>query len=133
LNGTFHKEGGYSLIEAVVAILILAVAILPMAAMFDSALTASRSGGDYDKARALADRILEEARALDFERAVEEYETGTLSDCSSGKFSCEAEAEFVDHRLAPTSASKTRMLVTVEVGWDGKTYEASGLVAAGRP
>ncbi|CAN5508822.1 MAG: type IV pilus modification PilV family protein [Rubrobacteraceae bacterium] len=128
-----HSECGYSLIEAVVAILILAVAILPMASMFDSALTASQSGGDYDKARALAHRTLEEIRALDFERAVEEYESGTLSNCASGKFSCEVEAEFVDGNLAPTTDSKTRMLVAVEVEWDGKSFETSGLVAAGRP
>lgn len=138
MNGTFHNddkyfEGGYSLIEAVVAILILAVAILPMASMFDSALTMSQSGGDYDKARALADRTLEEIRALDYEKAVEEYESGTLSNCTSGKFLCEVEAEFVDGDLAPTLDSKTRMLVAVEVEWDGKTYETSGLIAAGRP
>jgi Tfp pilus assembly protein PilV len=138
LNGTFHNddvysENGYSLIEAVVAILILAIAILPMASMFDSALTASQTGGDYDKARTLADRTLENIRALDYERAVEEYEAGMLSDCASGEFSCGVEAEFVDGNLSPTSASKSRMIFTVEVEWDGKTYETSGLVAAGRP
>lgn len=127
------KDTGYSLIEAVVAILILAVAILPMASMFDSALTASQSGGDYDKARALAHRNLEGIRALDYEKAVEEYEDGTLSNCESGKFFCEVEAEFVDENLSPTPDSKSRMLVTVEVEWDGKKYETSGLVAAGRP
>lgn len=130
---SINEEDGYSLIEAVVAILILAVAILPMASMFDSALTASQSGGDYDKARALADRTLEEIRALDYEKAVEEYESGALSNCASEKFSCEIEAEFVDGNLLPTLDSKTRMLIAVEVEWDGKTYETSGLVAAGRP
>lgn len=133
MNGTFHKENGYSLIEAVVAILILGVAILPMAAMFDSALTTSQTGGDYDKARALAHATLEEIRALDYERAVEEYEAGKLSNCASGKFLCEVEAEFVDGTLAPTSESKSRMLVKVVVDWDGKMYETSGLVAANRP
>ncbi len=130
---SINEEGGYSLIEAVVAILILAAAILPMASMFDSALTASQSGGDYDKARALAHATLEEIRALDFENAVAEYEAGKLSNCESGKFLCDVEAEFVDDNLSPTSASKTRMLVTVKVEWDEKTYETSGLVAAGRP
>lgn len=130
---SINDEGGYSLIEAVVAILILAAAILPMASMFDSALTASQSGGDYDKARALADQTLEEIRALDFENAVAEYEDGSLSNCESGKFLCEVEAEFVGGDLAPTLDSKTRMLVTVRVEWDEKTYETIGLVAAGRP
>ncbi len=130
---SINEEGGYSLIEAVVAILILAAAILPMASMFDSALTASQSGGDYDKARALAHAALEEIRALDYEEAVEEYESGTLSNCKSGKFFCEVEAEFVDGNLVPTLDSKTRMLVAVEVEWDGKSYETSGLVAASRP
>lgn len=115
------------------AILILGVAILPMASMFDSAMNASESGGDYDKARALAHKTLEEVRALDFERAADEHEAGTLSNCSSGKFACEVEAEFVDGDLAPTTDSKTRMLVAVGVEWDGKSFETSGLVAAGRP
>lgn len=133
MNEKLHKGDGYSLIEVVVAILILAVAILPMASMFDSALTASQTGGDYDKARVLAHRSLEEIRALDYEKAVEEYESGTLSSCNSGKFSCGAEAEFVDGELLPDENSRTRMLVAVEVEWDGKTYETSGLVAASRP
>jgi prepilin-type N-terminal cleavage/methylation domain-containing protein len=128
-----RNERGYSLIESVVAILILGVAILPMAAMFDSAMNASRIGGDYDKARALAHATLEEIRALDHERAAAEYEDGSLSDCASGKFSCEVEAEFVDENLSPTSESESRMLVTVEVEWDEKTYETHGLVVAGRP
>lgn len=126
-------ESGYSLIEVVVAIIILAVAILPMASMFDSALNATQSGGDYDKARALAHQTLEEVRALDYERAAAEYGSGTVSSCASGKFACEVEAEFVDEDLQPGGGSRTRMLVAVEVGWDGKTYETVGLVAASRP
>lgn len=133
MNETFHKEGGYSLVEVVVAILILAVAILPMAAMFDSALNASRASGDYDKARALAHRTLEGVRVLDYEEAVDGYGSGTTSSCASGKFSCEVETTFVGEDLRPDGSARTRMLVAVEVEWDGKTYETVGLVTASRP
>ncbi len=128
-----RSESGYSLIEVVVAILILAVAILPMASMFDSALNASQIGGDYDKARVLAHRSLEEIRALDYERAVEIYGSSAPPVCGEGKFECGVEAEFVDESLSPTPDSKSRMQIQVVVEWDEKTYETSGLVAAGRP
>ncbi len=133
MNETLNKEEGYSLIEVVVAILILAVAILPMASMFDSALNASQNSGDYDKARALAHRSLEEIRALDYEKTVEIYGAPTPQGCDEGKFECGIETAFVGDDLQPNENTKTRMLVAVEVEWDGKTYETSSLVAASKP
>ena len=47
-------EGGYSLIEVVVSIIILSIALLPMAGMFDMGINSATEDGKYDKARALA-------------------------------------------------------------------------------
>lgn len=118
--------------EVVVAIVILAVAILPMASMFDSALNASRASGDYDKARALAHRTLEGIRALEHERAVGEYGGEAPTSCAAGKLDCSVRTEFVDDELAETPDHESRMLVRVSVRWDGKSYETSGIVAAER-
>lgn len=128
-------EGGYSLTEVLVAITILAVAILPMASMFDSALEATGAGGDYDRARALAHRTLEEVRALDYRRAAEDYPPGATLACptSDGKFTCEVKTEFVGEDLQPDESSKTRMWIRVSVGWEGKSYETDGLVTADEP
>ena len=54
------------MVEVIVAIMILAIAILPMVGMFDAGLRASTKGGNYDKARALANEKLEEIKALSF-------------------------------------------------------------------
>ena len=61
-----RNEGGYSLVEVMMAIMILAIAILPMVSMFDAGLRASTQGSNYDKARALANEKLEEIKALSF-------------------------------------------------------------------
>ena len=47
-----------------VAIVVLTVAILPMAGIFDAAVRTTGTGGDYDAARSGVAQTLEEARAL---------------------------------------------------------------------
>jgi len=49
-----------------VSIMILAIAILPMVSMFDMGLNSATAGSQYDKARALANLKLEEAKSLPF-------------------------------------------------------------------
>jgi prepilin-type N-terminal cleavage/methylation domain-containing protein len=61
-----RDESGYSLVEVMVAIIILAIAILPMVGMFDAGLRASTEGSNYDRARALANEKLEEIKALSY-------------------------------------------------------------------
>ena len=60
------SEAGYSLVEVMVSIMILAVAIIPMVAMFDMGLNAATTSGNYDTARAFANKKLEEARSLPY-------------------------------------------------------------------
>jgi prepilin-type N-terminal cleavage/methylation domain-containing protein len=61
-----REESGYSLVEVVVAIIILAVAILPMFGMFDMGLNVVTQSSHYDKARTLANLKLEEAKSMPF-------------------------------------------------------------------
>jgi prepilin-type N-terminal cleavage/methylation domain-containing protein len=61
-----NDERGYSLMEVVASIVILAIAILPMVSMFDVGLKSATQGSDYDKARALANLKLEQAKSLPF-------------------------------------------------------------------
>ena len=60
------EESGYTLIEVVVAIVLLAVAILPMFGMFDMALNGATQSSNYDKARTLANLKMEEAKSMPF-------------------------------------------------------------------
>ena len=62
----FHEESGYSLVEVMASIMILAIAILPMFAMFDTGLHSANRGSNYDRARALANKQLEQAQSLSY-------------------------------------------------------------------
>ena len=61
------EESGYSLVEVMVAIIIMALAILPMAGMIDMGLRSTTEGSKYDKARMLANLKLEQAKNLPFD------------------------------------------------------------------
>lgn len=61
-------EAGYSLVEVMVSMLILAVAIIPMVGMFDVGLKSATASGKYDQARALANLKLEEAKSFSYAR-----------------------------------------------------------------
>jgi Tfp pilus assembly protein PilV len=61
-----REESGYSLVEVAVAIIILAVAIVPMFGMFDMGLNLVTQNSHYDKARTLANLKMEEAKSMPF-------------------------------------------------------------------
>jgi prepilin-type N-terminal cleavage/methylation domain-containing protein len=61
------NEAGFSLVEVMVSIMILAIAILPMVGMFDMGLNTATTGTKYDRARTLANTMLEQAKMLDYE------------------------------------------------------------------
>ena len=62
-----NVESGYSLIEVLASIVILTLAIVPMVAMFDTGLRGVTSSSNFDKARALANLKMEEAKSLPFD------------------------------------------------------------------
>lgn len=79
-------ERGYSLVEVMVAIMVLTIAIVPMMSTFDMGLKLATKGSDYDKARALANLKLEEAKSLPFSDVENNFpETGTTYD-GSGQY-----------------------------------------------
>ena len=139
------SQGGYSLVEVMVAILILAVAIIPMVSMFDAGLRAAVLGSNYDRARALGNEKLEDVRALPYKRpggsadsVVELYDPASPSSLATGtvgNFNYNVQTRYVDATLLnPTLAPATpQMQVTVEVRWDGntKSYKTTGFVAGG--
>ncbi len=136
---SLHKEErGYSLIEVMVSIMILALAILPMVGMFDAALRAATLGGNYDRARALANEKLEEVRALPYsdpggaaDSVTEKYPPATPTSGRRGIFTYTVRTKFVDASFSnPTDSPPTsQMWVEVEVEWQGKSYTTTGFVA----
>src|SRR3712207_6951320 len=67
LANFFRNESGYSLVEVMASIVILTVAIIPMVGMFDMGLETATSGGQYDTARAFANKKLEQAKSLPYD------------------------------------------------------------------
>ncbi len=131
-------ESGYSLVEVLAAIVILSLAILPMVGMFDAALRAAALGGNYDKARALANEKLEEVRALPYaepggaaDSVTEMYPPATPASGTEGIFIYTVETKFVDADFSNPGDSPPapQMRVEVEVEWQGKSYTTTGFVA----
>ena len=151
-----RDESGYSLVEVVASIMILAVAIIPMVAMFDTGLETATLGGNYDKARALANKQLERAKGLPYDNVRTSFPVtnsapsggsytspSPLSDSdfpgftytvtkrykclSSSTSSCETPTGETVH-LANSSTDRGIMEIKVTVTWDGnKTYSATGI------
>ncbi len=143
-------EAGYSLVEVMVAIMILALAIIPMVGMFDAGLRAAVIGGNYDKARAIAGEELEEVRALPFridggpaDSVVEIYPpvngpsgggpVACTSPIATG-FECQVQTTYVSMNsssFVADSAARTMLEIKVTVTWDGASmsYTTTGLIS----
>ena len=109
-----------------------------MVGMFDAALRAATLGGNYDKARALANERLEEIRALPYsdpgggaDSVTEKYPPATPTGGKRGIFTYTVQTKFVDASFSnPTDSPPTsQMRVEVEVEWQGKSYTTTGFVA----
>ena len=138
-----HKsEAGYSLVEVMVSILILAIAIIPMVSMFDAGLTAAVTGSNYDKGRTLAKKQLEMAQSLPYGTVKTNFpnapctfdDTGlcvsadrTDPDGSFSNFRYTIRKQYVALNVAGTeivSSDRDRgiMRLTVTVGWGGASF-----------
>jgi prepilin-type N-terminal cleavage/methylation domain-containing protein len=82
-----REESGYSLVEVMISIMLLAIAILPMVGMFDMGLTSATAGSDYDKARTLANLKMEEAKSLPFATVKNSFPSpnGSAPNTTTGK------------------------------------------------
>lgn len=141
-----RNESGYSLVEVMAAIMILSLAILPMASMFDAGLRASMTGSNYDKARTLANERLETVRALPYNRpggsadsAVEIYHPGSPAVTGTqGIFTYTVTTTFWRENagnpeaVSDTSVTWPLMQVRVRVTWGGSnSYTTTGFVGLG--
>ena len=149
----FHRllktESGYSLVEVMVSIIILAIAILPMAGMFDMGINTATQGGQYDKARALANMKLEEAKSLSFATVRDNFpQAGNTTPYTTvnwingpggfAGFQYRVQKHYMTQPPSPptepftfsTTGTATGLIrVTVIVQWgDGNTYTIYGLV-----
>jgi prepilin-type N-terminal cleavage/methylation domain-containing protein len=156
-----RDESGYSLVEVMVAIMLLGLAIIPMVGMFDAGLRASVVGSNYDRGRAIASEELAEIQALPFSSpdppaantdnsVVEIYRPSNVTPAPSPAppadyactgtmptgFSCRVESAYVRFdasNVVPDGTVRTMIQATVNVTWDGgsNSYSTTGLVSKG--
>ena len=147
------EEAGYSLIEVMVSMILLALAILPMMSMFDMGLHGVTSTGQYDKARMLANLKLEQANNLPFASVENNFPAGITTPYDGTAWFTEPGADFatfqytvkkqymtqppanpgssVDFTTSGTATDLIRVTVTVQWsdGGNTKSFTTSGLVA----
>lgn len=133
------EERGYSLVEVMVAILLLSIAIIPMVGMFDTGLKAATQGGAFDEARALANQQMEKVIGARYAEATSTYGPPTPS-CTvpfPPRFTCEMNTYYVLpeslQRPTPALTSGNVMEVVVTIKWDdgNKSYTINGLKSKG--
>jgi len=160
LTERIKGESGYSLVEVMASIIILTIAILPMAGMFDLGLQTTTKGSNYDKSRALANLKLEEAKSLPFASLQNDFPVAGSStpDATTGYYvsgfipatapftsfqyriekqymkepdTSSTEFEQCDEIPNSCSTDTDLMRITVTVQWaDGNEYHTLGLVSA---
>src|SRR3712207_2198551 len=92
-----REESGYSLVEVMVSIIILAIAIIPMMTMFDMGLQGATTNSNYDKARTLANLKLEQAKNLPFVDVENNFpQAGTPTPYDGAAWFTEPGAEFAN-------------------------------------
>lgn len=144
-----RSESGYSLVEVMVAIMLLTLAIVPMVGMFDTGLKVATQGSDYDKARALANKQMEMAKNLSYATVRDDFPTGagapeagsspgvievsgrTDADYPGFEYKVrKAYARLGSTGIVEDTSARTMMTVTVTVNWgSGKSYSTTGLVS----
>ena len=139
-TGRISDEAGYSLVEVTVAMVVLLLAVIPLVGVLEAGLRATKAGGKYDAARALAGEKIEEVLALPYDKpggaadsAVERYAPPGPPEGEEDPYSYSVKTEFVDADLRPAGSQTGQMRVKVTVTWDGGSYSTTGLVSGEPP
>jgi prepilin-type N-terminal cleavage/methylation domain-containing protein len=120
------SAAGYSLVEVMVAMVVLTVAVVPMVGMFDAAIGAADASADYDKARTCAVQKLEHLKSLPYEAVQGGLQGGV---CNPSGFGYTIATRSIGADLGDGSGEGLTM-VTVTVDWDGEdSYVVSGVVS----
>ena len=121
---------------------VLTLAVVPMAGMLEAGLRAATSVGEYDAARALANEKLEEVRALPYsspggaaDSAVERYAPPGPPDATEEGLEVSVGTAYVDEDLSDPAVSPPtgQMRVEVSVVWDTGSYSTVGVVSGEPP
>lgn len=141
-----RQEAGYSLVEVMVSIMLLAIAIIPMVGMFDAGLRAASTGSNYDTTRTFANQQLEQAKSLTYATVRNDFPSGIPApDPSTGTITSDSRAvsglpngsytvtkTYISRELVDDSDNSDRGLlkIGVTVRWEtNNSYTITGVVA----
>ena len=119
-------DPGYSIVEVMVAIVVLTVAIVPMAGMFGAAIEAADAGGQYDEARSCAVQKLEQVKSLPYETVKAGLPDGVCEPIGL-RYEVATQPVGTDLGAVPEETGLTMVTVTVDSG--GSSYGISGVVS----
>jgi len=117
---------GYSIVEVMVAIVVLTIAIVPMVGMFDAAIRAADASGDYDEARTCTIQALEQVKSLPYETVEAGLEDGV---CEPSDLEYEIATRPVGTDLGDGSGDEGLTMVTVTVDSGGSSYRVLGVIS----
>jgi prepilin-type N-terminal cleavage/methylation domain-containing protein len=151
-----RDESGYSLVEVMASIMILAIAIIPMVSMFDVGLNAANRGSNYDKAWGFANQRLEHAKTLPYATVRDSFPVASSTPGAGGIYTSSSLAAPASAKLpggstytvakqyvrvqqgvSPAnlvnSSTDSRMIrLTVTVSWpSNSSISVSGVVTGG--
>ena len=139
-TGSADGASGHSVVEVMVAVVVLVLAVIPLVGVLEAGLRATGAGARYDAARLLAGEKVEEAMALPYSRpggpddsAMERYAPPGPRGGTEGAYSYKVETSFVNRELEPAASPTGQLRIDVTVTWDGGSYAAGGLVSGEPP
>ena len=79
------RDGGFSLVELMIALTILAIGVLAVATLFDNSYKAGASARNMNNANRLAQTYMEQVLSVGYGKVLEDYMTGTRNfDVAAG-------------------------------------------------
>lgn len=108
------------------AIVVLTIAIVPMAGMFGAATEAADAGGKFDEARTCAVQKLEQVKSLPYEAVEGDFPAGV---CQPSGLGYEVATRPVGEDLGAGPEDGGLTMVTVKVDSGGTSYSVSGVVS----
>jgi prepilin-type N-terminal cleavage/methylation domain-containing protein len=107
LTERIRGESGYSLVEVMASITILAIAIIPMVGMFDMGLNSATTSSNYDAARAFANERLERVKVLSYAQVRDNFPTASSTPDSTGAYTTSPLAVPTSAGLPPSGSTYT--------------------------
>lgn len=117
MKGRYLMKEGFSLVEVIIAIALLAILTMPILAYFTNAAVSTSRGKSSQKASMAAETVMEEVNTFDSLEQIEEY---ILSSGTSGW----STVETAESKTGDPGKSSATVLERDSIEVDGATYKA---------